>query len=149
MSDEITKDNVVHFADGSRNPVIEIGSDCFLEFFRHVADKEGFADRSLQGIQLIVDGKALMTIPKMVIMVSNLVDRQVEPEPETEKQIGDVSVERTVDINLPRSRDFAIDEIGFYSKPQTPEQLAAMSDEDFDRVCEQYAYIPEEKTNDG
>ena len=153
MSEEqrVKAKTIVHFRDGPTNPVIEIGEDYLIEFLRHVADREGFSDRELSAVQLIVEDKALILLPKIQLMVSNIPNSRSVPEKEetANEPENKPQVERSVDIQVPNTRKLSsgtVDAIGWF-----PPELLNASDEEFEQACESFRYEPEVKdeTNDG
>lgn len=132
MSDEVEETTRVIIKDNS-NPIISIGADDLMKFLRLIADEQGFEDRSLEAVQIIVEGKAVNTLPKIVFMVSSKPSIEVE-------QIEKPQVENSIEFHHIKQTIPNIDH-SYYDKILS---LDDCTQEEFEDYCNRFHYEPEE-----
>lgn len=149
MSNHDLKEKTRVHRPNQGNPIIEIGSDYFSEFLRFVADREGFADRSLEGMQIIVEGKPINVMPSIVLMVSREPNSYAKNRAEETETVAEVKpqVDHRIEAKEIKSPILGGDPDIQYS----PSELAQMDSESFEAVCDTYLYTPDpdETKNDG
>jgi hypothetical protein len=58
--------------DGKTNPIIVISDDEVHAWLRQKADEAGFADRSMQAVQINGNDTFMHCLPQITVMVSNI-----------------------------------------------------------------------------